>query len=328
MLCIKCKQTAWVEVRRHHSAFCRSHFLDYFDNQVLKAVREERMFTQDDRILVAISGGKDSLALWDVLLRHGYQADGLYIDLGIAEYSDHSRAKSEAFAAARDAALRVVELEQDYGHGVKGLAQHARRVPCSACGLSKRYLFNKVALEGGYRVVATGHNLDDEVATLLGNLLHWQMGYLSRQSPVLEATHPGLVKKVKPLFRLTEQETVSYAIIQGIDYVPEECPMAQGARSLVYKEVLNLLEKHSPGAKHNLLLGFLEKGRPVFREVDNTELRECEQCGQPTTTPVCAFCRMMDVVRLREREPRSGQRGRRPHAAAPSSEAVMTTADG
>src|SRR5436305_421490 len=87
------------------------------------------------------------------------------------------------------------------------IAEQTRRAPCSGCGLAKRYLFNREAAERGYAVVATGHNLDDEAATLLGNVLHWQSGYLARQSPVLEAEDSGLVRKVKPLYRLSEHDT-------------------------------------------------------------------------------------------------------------------------
>lgn len=294
MRCTVCREKAVIDLRRHNSAFCRAHFLEYFENQVRRAIREFRMFDRDDRILVAVSGGKDSLALWDVLLRLGYRADGLYIDLGIGDYSAESRRKVEAFAHQRNAHLRVVALGETYGHTVPEMAQGLQRPPCSGCGLSKRYIFNREALEGGYDVVATGHNLDDEAATLLGNLLHWNIEALRRQYPVLQAS-PGLVKKVKPLVRLTERETAAYAVLRGIDYIVEECPYAVGARSHVYKDLLNRLEWESPGSKQQFLFGFYERGRDLFRsEGEQTALRRCARCGQPTTAEVCAFCRMME----------------------------------
>lgn len=301
MRCIKCKGTAWVEIRRHNSGFCRDHFLEYFENQVKRAIAEWDMFTKADRILVAVSGGKDSLALWDVLLRLGYQADGLYIGLGIDEYSDLSGYKVKQFAEQRNAHLEWVDIAATHGTGVKGLAKQARRHTCSACGLTKRYYFNKIAREKGYDVLATGHNLDDEAAALLGNLLHWQFGYLARQAPVLPATSSGLVKKVKPLYRVGERETASYAIIRGIDYVVDECPLAAGNLSLKYKEALNLLEQHSPGTKHNFLFGFLEKAHHLFTP-DVEELNECSECGSPTSGEVCAFCRLTRQVRDRSQD--------------------------
>src|SRR5919201_5574465 len=98
MRCIKCRKPAHVEVRRHRSAFCAACYPVWFRDQVERTITHDRMFTRDDRILVAVSGGKDSLALWHTLLELGYQADGMYIRLGIADYSRRSQEKSEAFA--------------------------------------------------------------------------------------------------------------------------------------------------------------------------------------------------------------------------------------
>jgi uncharacterized protein (TIGR00269 family) len=301
MRCIKCKDTACIEIRRHNSGFCRDHFLEYFENQVKKAIHDWDMLSHDDRILVAVSGGKDSLALWDVLLRQGYQADGLYIGLGIDEYSDVSGDKARKFAEQRNAHLEWVDIEEEYGSGIKGLAKQARRHTCSACGTTKRYQFNRIAREKGYTVLATGHNLDDEAAALFGNVLHWQTGYLSRQSPVLPASPSGLVKKVKPLYRVGERETASYAVLRGIDYIFEECPLAVGNQSLKYKEALNLLEQTSPGTKHNFLFNFLERTHTLFQP-DDAELRECLECGAPTSSDICAFCRITQQARNRPQD--------------------------
>ncbi|MEW5761870.1 MAG: TIGR00269 family protein [Bacillota bacterium] len=294
MKCKKCGRPAVMALPRHNAAFCREHYLEYFDGQVEKAVRENRMFARNDRILVAVSGGKDSLALWDVLLRTGYRADGLYIDLGIDGYAERSKEKAVGFAREREAAIRVVSVVEECGLGIRELARRARRAACSACGLYKRHLFNREAVQGGYDVVATGHNLDDEAATLLGNLLNWNTGYLARQAPVLPAAPPNLVKKVKPLYRLTEREIAAYAVLRGIDYIVEECPMAAGARSILYKNLLNQLEEESPGAKARFFFGFLEKGRPAFAgEEKDVALRACACCGQPTTAEICSHCRML-----------------------------------
>ncbi len=298
MKCVTCRGTALVEIRRHNSGFCREHFFQYFENQVRKAIHDHSMFTTDDRVLVAVSGGKDSLALWDVLLRMGYTAEGLYIGLGIEGYSDESQERTVAFAESRGAALRLVSVPDEYGDGVKGIAVRTHRAPCSACGLGKRYSFNRVAAEGGYDVICTGHNMDDEAATLLGNVLHWQTDYLARQSPLMEAEAAGLVRKAKPLYRLSERETAAYCVLRGIDYQVEECPMAAGNKTNQYKELLNQLERQSPGTKHHLLFGFLERAQPAFRAIAPPELRGCDRCGEPTTSDICAFCRMLERAGL------------------------------
>jgi uncharacterized protein (TIGR00269 family) len=173
-----------------------------------------------------------------------------------------------------------------------------------------------VALDHGFSVVATGHNLDDEAAVLLGNLVHWQTAYLARQAPVLPSTHPHLVKKVKPLYRIAEREAAAYAVIRGIDYIVEECPNSVGAKSLLYKEALNLLEQAAPGTKQSLYWGFLERGRPLVRGEDDPVLRACQYCEQPTTAEVCAFCRMTERAADRMRVRRWSEESR---IAAPSS---------
>src|SRR5438093_9431083 len=255
------------------------------------------MFTREDRPLVAISGGKDSLALWHALTRLGYQADGMYIRLGIGDYSRRSQEKSEAFAAGHGLRLHQVDLREDHGFVVPDLLDTRSGKPCAACGTVKRYHFNKVAADLGYDVVATGHNLDDEAATLFGNVVHWNTDYLGRQGPVLPSTHSGLVRKVKPLYRLSERETAAYSIIERIDYILEECPMARGAKSLEYKDMLNRLEESQPGAKYQFLVGYLKQGRASINTAgfdQGTDLKECVRCGQPTTGELCAYCKMAD----------------------------------
>jgi uncharacterized protein (TIGR00269 family) len=239
---------------------------------------------------LAVSGGKDSLALWDVLLDLGYDVTGLYLGLGIGAYSTRSGEVSKAFAADRGAELIVIDLERDYGYDIPTAGKRGSRSTCAVCGLSKRYVFNRAALEGGFDVIATGHNLDDEAATLLGNTLRWQTEYIARQSPALTAKD-GMVKKVKPLFRLSELETAAFAFLRGIDYVVEECPLVAGNTQLRYKDAMNAIEASSPGTKAQFFLGYLDRGLPLFRSEDSAVLTVCENCGQPTTGRFCAFCR-------------------------------------
>ena len=265
-------------------------------------------------MLVAVSGGKDSLALWDLLLELGYDADGLYLGLGIGEYSDRSGDHARAFADERGATLLEIDLPDDYGYDIPDGSRRARRVPCSACGLSKRHLFDQAAIDGGYDVVATGHNLDDEAAVLFGNVLRWQTDYLGRQLPVLPARN-GFPRKVKPLVRLGERETAAYCIVRGIDYIVEECPMAAGNKHLGYKEALNVVEATSPGSKHEFYFGFLARGSEHFQAEADAEqdgLQPCSSCGAPTTGEVCAFCRLVERAAATSRALRSRRRGSRP----------------
>jgi len=291
--CRACRGPAVVDLPAHNANFCAEHFLAFCRDQVAKAIKKHRMLGPDERVLVAVSGGKDSLALWDLLVDLGYRADGFVIGLGIGEYSDASTRYARAFAQARGLTLRETSLRDDHGFDIPTAARVTRRVPCSACGLSKRHLFDRAALEGGYDAVATGHNLDDEAAVLFGNTLRWSTEYLARQRPVLPARH-GFPRKIKPLIRLGEREMAAYCVLRGIDYIVEECPMAAGNKHLRYKEALNAIEAESPGSKHAFYHEFLARAADRFAD-DSPAAGEgahgtCERCGSPSTKEVCAFC--------------------------------------
>jgi len=253
-----------------------------------------------------VSGGKDSLALWDMLVELGYRADGLYIGLGIGEYSEESHRITSAFATERGLTLHTVDLRDEHGFDIPTAARATRRVPCSACGLSKRHIFDRETTRLGYDVLATGHNLDDEAAVLLGNTIRWDVDYLTRQYPVLEAGH-GFPRKVKPLARLTEREMAAWCVIRGIDYVVEECPMAIGNRHSGYKETLNEMDERSPGTKASFYLGFLDRMAPLIRSTPASQgaPEACPSCGAPSSsseTP-CAFCRLESTASAHEPVP-------------------------
>lgn len=299
MKCRTCRGPAIIDLPRHNANFCAEHFVELCRRQVQKAIDEHRMFSREDRILVAVSGGKDSLAVWDVLGELGYRADGYFVALGIGEYSEHSREITEDFARERGLNLRIESLREDHGFDVPTAAKVTGRVPCSACGLSKRHLFDRAARDGGYDVVVTGHNLDDEVAVLFGNTLRWDVEYLARQMPVLPAEH-GFPRKAKPLVRLGERETAAWCIVRGIEYVIEECPMAAGNRHLQFKELLNTLEESSPGAKAAFHAGFVDRMLPLLASSDRkSEVHRCVRCDAPTggESEICAFCRLVERTR-------------------------------
>jgi len=292
--CRRCREPAVIDVRRHNAGFCADCFTRHCREQVRRAIEDHEMIAPGQRVLVAVSGGKDSLGLWHLLRALGYEADGLYVGLGIGEYSDESAEMARSFAVAHEWPMLEVDLRATYGFDVPSGARAIRRVPCSACGMSKRHVFNDAALANGYDVLATGHNLDDEAAVLLGNVLRWETGYLGRQHPVLPAA-PGFVQKVKPLVRLGERELAAYCVLTGIDYIVEECPMAAGNRHLGYKELLNEIEERSPGTKAAFLFGFLERGHEKFAGdavEERDDLHPCPECGSPTPADVCAFCRL------------------------------------
>ncbi len=308
MKCRKCGSKASVHMRQHKLALCKEHYLDWIPEQTERFIKKYQMFTPDEKVLVAVSGGKDLLALWDILNRLGYQADGLYIGLGIdggSGYSSELHRLAQKFADEHGLTLHVVDVEEEYEQPIPVLADITHRGkgrPCSVCGLTKRHVMNRIARDRGFAVLATGHNLDDEAAVLFGNTLNWLGDYLLRQGPFLPEL-PGLARKVKPLFRFYERDMTAYALLRGIEYIYEECPYAVGSKTTYYKELLNQLETERPGAKLTFYIKFLEaRTNGLFgerAEGPTMELHPCTNCGQPTSAPgLCSFCRLVERAAL------------------------------
>jgi uncharacterized protein (TIGR00269 family) len=297
MKCSRCKAPAQVALPGHHSGFCPECFKLFFTRQVEKAIKKHKMFTRHDKVLVALSGGKDSLALFRELVVQGYDVTGLHIDLGIGESSRAARAKVENFCETVGGRLKVLEMERE-GLPIPLVKERVRRPICSMCGKIKRYFFNKEALDGGYTALCTGHNLDDEVGRLFANTLRWDVGYLSDQGPLLPA-RDGFAARCRPLYRLTEFETAAYCFFVGIDHHKAECPYSKGASFTVRKELMNRLERESPGSKLSFYTAFLKQGRAPFAAMEREEgprLAPCERCGYPTSAEVCGVCRVRDML--------------------------------
>ncbi len=295
MKCKICGGTAQIELRNHNIALCKNDFFDFFERRVSKTILGYKLFDKKDKILVAVSGGKDSLSLLYVLNKLGFNCSGLYIHLGIGEYSELSLKKCEAFITKYNLELNVFYVTKFFGCGIYEIAKKMKRNSCSICGIVKRYVMNRFGLEAGFSVLATGHNLDDESAQLFGSLLSFDLTRLEKEKIFLPSKEKAL-KKVKPFSLLTEREIAGYCIMNGIDYIYEECPYSKGATSLVYKSALNLVEERSPGTKLRFLKGFIEKGH-IFKKVVqplDDESKYCSNCGYLTYRDMCNFCVIAD----------------------------------
>ncbi|SNZ15801.1 TIGR00269 family protein [Hydrogenobacter hydrogenophilus] len=288
--CIKCGKKAQIYLHSHRLSLCGEHYLEWFENRVERTIKEFNMFTKEEKILVAVSGGKDSLSLWHALIKLGYQADGFYINLGIGDYSQKSLQKAKDFAEKHQLTLHTLDLSKEIA-SVPELKSYDSRPACSLCGSVKRYYMNKFAREKGYTVLATGHNLDDESAVLFVNTLNWNVEYLKRQYPVLPEDD-GFVRKVKPLCKISEKESALYAVLSGIDYIEEECPFSEGATSIEHKLYLSQLEDKSPGTKLRFYSEFLRKLYPLLKESSKGNLQKCEVCGEPSSNSLCNVCRL------------------------------------
>ncbi len=293
MKCRKCENLAIIDLKHHNTAYCMEHFHQYFENRVEITIRKYSMFERKDKLLVAVSGGKDSMAAWYVLTRLGYDVTALHIDMGTVK-TDVTKLKD--FASMIGSKIITVD-SRDFleGFTVPVAARIVRKPVCSVCGTVRRYIMNKIAVENGFTVLVTGHNLDDEVSFLLGNLLNWNLEYLSREKPVLPATEKGFSRKVKPLVLLTEKETFVYALTKKLPFSDEICQYSKQASSLHYKHALNEIELRHPGTKLRFYNGLQEVSLLIVDQAP--KLRNCKICGYPTPYEICSFCKMKEKVK-------------------------------
>lgn len=294
MKCKICKDkglnhSADIRLPSHRLNLCKGHFISWVEKRVGETIKKYKMIRDTDKVLVAVSGGKDSLNLWNILHKLGYSADGFYVDLGIGDYSEKSKIYAKEFANAINRKLIVLNLKDELGT-VEEVSKKLKRPPCSLCGMVKRYFFNKTARENGYNILATGHNLDDEVAVLFTNTIQWDIEYLKRQYPVLER-RGKFIKKVKPMCRVSEFESAIYSFLNGIRYIKAECPLSHNASSLKTKMIISQIEEKIPSFKTSFYMNFLRKMYPLLQSQSSVKISDCKICGEPSVNEVCTFCK-------------------------------------
>lgn len=304
MKCKICGQTASIALRSHKTAFCDTHYIIFFERRVQTTIRRYGLIRAGDKPVVAVSGGKDSLSLWVLLQRMGIAADGIYVDLGIGDYSRLSLEKIKAVADSIGRKVYIFHVPDVFQRDITQVAKVLRRVPCSACGMIKRYVMNRVCVDKGYNLLMTGHNLDDEAAALFGNVLYWKKEYLWKKDISLDEDQGHLSRKAKPFFLCSEREVAAYALISGIDYIYDECPFSKGAKTITYKNILGGIEESSPGTKLMFIKGYLKEldeikqRNPAGFVRDDAEGAYCLVCGYPSGGGMCSYCRTLEKLEI------------------------------
>lgn len=290
--CTRCKKQAIIRLPSHNARFCIKCFEHFIKTAVQRAMKKISI-PKDMPIMVAVSGGKDSLVLWDILNKLGYSTKGLHIDLGINEFSKKSKKAIRAFASKRNYAWVEYSLQDLLGYNMVEVHNILKRKTCSFCGKLKRELLDIATVKEGFDVLATGHNLDDEAGRLLGNLMGHRDEYVKKQYPYLPSPHPKIPAKIKPLYRLEIKELLIYAELNKITPVEIDCPLSKGATSRKFKRALNFLEGEMPGIKRNFLFGYINRNSPPN---STGKFRECINCGYPTHLELCNMCNIKRLL--------------------------------
>ena len=299
--CGRCHSTdAEISIPYAGISLCPKCFLDYYVKRIRQTIEKYKMFRDDEPVGVAISGGKDSAALLHGLYRAfpNQKLVGLHINLGIPEYSDHSQRKAEELADLVDVDLYVFDLKKEEGISISDFAKTAfRKKMCSACGTIKRHVLEELAQRAEVKVLATGHNMDDVLGFMFNNFFSGQWSQLVRLKPILPPLTPRMTRKIKPLIRTPEMESLLYCLYAEIPFREIDCPYSQGTKTKERLKMLETLSHGSPSFRYQALRSFLRLSSILEKNVEQPSIVPCVNCGFPSTNGICAYCKRIAYLK-------------------------------
>ena len=301
MKCSRCDRRAVYYQRHSNRHLCRRHFIEDFERRVKVAVRKFKMIEKNDRIALALSGGKDSVTLTYVLdklygMRRDLEFVAITIDEGIEGYRPPTVEIARKISKQLGIEHIVVSFKDNFGMTLDEMVKVGKKKPCTYCGVFRKYLLNKTAREIGATKLATGHNLDDETQTILLNFLNADIERLARLIP--QRVQEGLVMRIKPFREVYEKEVVVYGMLHNLPMSFDECPYSHFPVRAAVRDFLYDFENKYPGRKYSVLRSF-EKLIPCLKQMyPQIELRRCERCGEPTPRKVCQACKLLEELKV------------------------------
>ncbi len=306
MQCTKCEDKAVYAGQGQN--FCKNHFINYFENKVLKTIARFELFDKNDTVCVATSGGKDSLAVLYMTMKYcktyNIKFFALAIDEGIAGYRDHTLDDLQIFCKQYDIRFEVVSFKERFGDTLdnireKGIAKNKK--PCTVCGIFRRTLLNREAKRLGATKLATGHNLDDEAQSFLMNTLLGNMSHNASLGPTTGLhANDKFVPRVKPLYFISEKESRLFALLKGFKVEFNECPNIALSFRAVVRDEINAIESKLPGAKNGIVNAFLEilpdLKEKYRKEKQKGTFRYCTKCGDACSGEVCNACKLEEEL--------------------------------
>jgi len=294
--CRYCEKDAVVRIPYAKLNLCSDHFNEFIVSKVRRSIERYKMINPKDKVLLAVSGGKDSITLthimYKILRELDFKLIVLHIDLGIGEYSKKSREIVENLCKSLSIDYIVFDLKNDLSLTLPEFIQKlkTRRI-CSLCGIIKRYIMNAVALELNVDSVATAHHADDVLTYIIKDFILQDYEAMRKLVPISIGV-PGIVaKKIKPMYEVYEYEAAMYVVRNKLEFIDIECPFKK-VKSLEdsVRKFIEDLEKRSPGIK----ISFLRKFAKMYigREVEG--FRKCRVCGLASSGDICSFCRLTE----------------------------------
>ncbi|MBL7051078.1 TIGR00269 family protein [Candidatus Woesearchaeota archaeon] len=290
--CIKCGKRAVC------SDLCRSHFIDYFENKVRKTIRKFKLLTHQEKIGVAVSGGKDSTVILYILHKLKYKPIALTVDALIGNYTKENLKNLRSVCKKYKIPLNEISFKKEFGYSLCYLksvlnSKGHNYSSCMVCGILRRFLLNKYAKKHKLDVLVTGHNLDDEAQAFLMNVFRNDPKLARRQGPITGSKETkAFVKRVKPLYLCSEKEAETYSKLMKfpVHYTP--CPCRTNSYRKKFLDMLNRFEKDHKDVKYKIVRFFLETVHKQKDKIEGT-VNECTICEGPASKEICKKCEII-----------------------------------
>ena len=307
-VCTACKRRDAFFFRPYSGErLCRKCFVESIEAKMRATIAKYDMFSFDDRIAVAVSGGKDSTSLLHILAKteRAHPKASLVavtVDEGIKGYRDEALAIAAANCKTLGIEHHVVSFKELYGFTLDEIVARAQRkgerelTSCAYCGVLRRRALNVAARDVGADKIATAHTLDDEVQTILLNIFRGDILRLAKEKPVTDEAHPRFVQKVKPFCEIPEKESALYAYVKKIKFQDVPCPYAPEALRNEIRAMLNRMEERHAGTKFTVFKS-IERIRSALDEITKkADFKECIECGEPASADLCKACEMLRKI--------------------------------
>lgn len=297
--CSKCGATP-VIIKRKASGqmLCKECFIESITDKVLKGIRRNKLIEKGDKVAVALSGGKDSVMVLNILHsfyeRNIIDLVAITIDEGIEGYRKHGVEIAIKNAERLGIKHRIASINDYFGKTLDEIMHDESRQhgACTYCGVFRRWIINRIAREEGATKIATGHNLDDETEAILMNYLEGNIDNLTRIGAKSEPKSDKFTVKIKPIREIPEKEVALYVIARELDVHFDECPYSKESfRGEVGRFVKELSVNH-PTIMYSTLRGF-DKIKPALKKEfsgKKVNMGECIQCGEPASHELCRAC--------------------------------------
>lgn len=270
-----------------------------FDRRFRKTLREFSLLKKGERIAVGLSGGKDSCALLHSLVQLNLPLDlvAVTINEGIANYREKTLETAKRECKKLGIEHIVLDFKNEAGMMLDEIVKNdSENIPCSHCGVIRRYLLNKGAREAGADKLALGHNLDDVAQTVMMNIMRNEPSRLARfNTPFVNDRK--FVQRIRPFLKTPEREIAIYCILKEIEIESIECPYTRFAFRAHVRSILNNMEERFPGTKFRVVNSFLEIEDALQAKYTKTGLGFCRQCGEPSANEICMFCKNIKMYK-------------------------------